>query len=478
VQPNPGGSRVGGSGAKDAPRRVLLVTVGLVGRTGTEVVTLETARGLRDRGCDVAIYAPQVGALGETMRASGFVVTKNAEFGDWVPDLIQANQTYPLVTVVCRFPDVPVVTICHDARVWYSEPLDLPNIQKQLAVDDACRERIATALPHLAEHVEVLHNSVDLDQFRPRARLPHRPRRALILTKHASHVDAIRAACADIGLSVEALGSGVGREVDDLPARLPEFDLVFATARMALEALAVGCAVIVVDGRGLAGLVTLDVVASWRHRNFGFSLLTRTGSHQEIVSEIQRYDADDAGLVSQFIRRNSSLSAYLNRLEQIHTEVLARSPARPIDRDFLITALGQALVTLTTSLERQMRERLESQAAEWNRLHETSLAWNSELTTAIKGYGEQNAELRRGYEESRSWSSELTAVVKEYAKQNAELRRGYEESRSWSSQLSGLVESYAEQNAQLRRAYEESQEQSSGKPSALVSLLRRVLAHR
>ena len=41
--------------------RVLLVTIILTGRTGTEVVCCETARGLRKRKHDVAIYTQQDG---------------------------------------------------------------------------------------------------------------------------------------------------------------------------------------------------------------------------------------------------------------------------------------------------------------------------------------------------------------------------------------------------------------------------------
>ena len=43
-------------------------------------------------------------------------------------------------------------------------------------------------------------------------------------------------------------------------------DLVFASARSALEAMATGCAVIVLDGRGFAGLVTHDVVSNLARR--------------------------------------------------------------------------------------------------------------------------------------------------------------------------------------------------------------------
>ena len=105
--------------------------------------------------------------------------------------------------------------------------------------------------------IDLLPNAVDLDRFRPRDALPERPRRALLLAKNSEHVDAVREASRIAGMQLDEIGSAFGRVVDDLDVRLKDYDLVFATARMALEALAVGCSVIVCDGRGLAGL------ASW-----------------------------------------------------------------------------------------------------------------------------------------------------------------------------------------------------------------------
>src|SRR5205823_3744899 len=73
-----------------------------------------------------------------------------------------------------------------------------------------------------------------------------------------------RAACEAAGIEIDVVGAGVGTVVDDLPERLRSADIVFASARMAIEAMAVGCAVVVVDGRGLAGLATTDALGAWR----------------------------------------------------------------------------------------------------------------------------------------------------------------------------------------------------------------------
>ncbi len=190
------------------------------------------------------------------------------------------------------------------------------------------------------EAIELLPNAVDLDLFSPRPPLPARPRRGLLLTKNTAHIAAVRAAAQETGLELNEIGSPFGREVDDLHARLGNYDIVFATARMALEALAVGCAVVVVDGRGLAGLATSSLVDEWRRNNFGLRLLTREPTKEAIMTEIGRYDTHDAALVSGRIREFASLSTYLDRVEAIYRDVVA-TPQVPADAPVDLRALGR-----------------------------------------------------------------------------------------------------------------------------------------
>lgn len=330
--------------------RILLVTIELAGRSGTEIVTFETAHGLQGRGHEVAIYTLRLGSLGNAV-SEKFAVVRHIELLTWRPDLIQANHTYPLINATARFPDVPVFSICHDATAWFNEPLHLPTIRKQAAVSLACRDRIVQKIPKLAGRVELLHNAVDLESFHARASLPSRPKRALILSNHVIHAPRVRSACTEAGLDVDLLGPGVGRVVDDLPSRLLGYDLVFATGRMALEAMAVGCAVIVVDGRGLGGMVTSDVVSSWRDSLW---LLKRPIVTADIAVEIDRYDAVDAGRVSEFIRRHSSLSGCIDRLEAIYQSLITDSAAEPLNSTALTAALGKSFRSLLCAMERQI----------------------------------------------------------------------------------------------------------------------------
>ena len=115
------------------------------------------------------------------------------------------------------------------------------------------------------ERTCVIQNAIDLRRIPPRTRpLPERPQRALIFTKNTSHIPFVEEACRRAGIAVETLGRSVGRVVLDPERELVEHDLVFATARSALEAIASGAATIVMDARGIAGMATRANAAHFR----------------------------------------------------------------------------------------------------------------------------------------------------------------------------------------------------------------------
>jgi hypothetical protein len=168
-----------------------------------------------------------------------------------------------------------------------------------------------------------------------------------VLTKGAGHLEVVRSAAARAGLILDELGSGAGSVVDDLPARLPAYDIVIATARMAKEAIAAGCAVVVCDHRGFAGLATTGTLDEWRRYNFGRRILAQPATEDRLAEAFARYDADDAAQVSAIVRAEDNLDSHVDRLEAIYRSILdeaeATDPAADLEalapflEDFLIS---------------------------------------------------------------------------------------------------------------------------------------------
>ena len=305
--------------------RILITNIQLKARSGTEIVTMEMARGLARRGHEVVVFSPDLGDSAQALRCEGVRVTDRLDELDFRPDVIHGNHSVDLVHGLIAFPHVPSVFVCHNSEHWICSPPDLSRVRAFVSVDRLGRERIARELPRAHDHIQIIHNAVDLERFASRAPLPPRPVKALMLTKFPTAVAEVRAACTTAGLDIDVVGSGVDNVVDDLPERLKRADIVFASARMAIEAMAVGCAVVVVDGRGLAGLVTPDVVATWRDDNFGRVTLKQPVTAEALTEEIARYDATAAAVVAEDVRRNHALDRALSIYESIYRDAIANN---------------------------------------------------------------------------------------------------------------------------------------------------------
>jgi hypothetical protein len=320
---------------------ILITNIAFAFRSGTEIVVDQIARGLNARGHRPIVFAPHVGGpLTAGLRRGGIAVVDRLANVGCTPDIIHGQHNVTTVMALAAFPRTPALFSCHD----YDAPKDraplAPRIRRFLAADDACRERLMRdGVPR--DRIKVVYNAVDLDQYRRRGPLPRRAERALVLTKGAEHLAVVRSAAAASGLALDELGSGAGAVVDDLPARLSAYDIVIATARMAKEAIAAGCAVVVCDHRGFAGLATTGTLADWRRHNFGRRILAQPTTEGRLADAFARYDAEDAARVTAVVRAEDNLDSHVDRLERIYRSIL--DDPGPIDSAHDLEALAPFL---------------------------------------------------------------------------------------------------------------------------------------
>jgi hypothetical protein len=312
---------------------VLITNIAFAFRSGTEIVVDQIARGLSRRGHRPIVFAPYVGGgLTEGLRRSGIAVVDRLRHVGCTPDIIHGQHNVTTVMALAGCPRTPALFSCNDFDAPKDRAPVMPRVLRYLAVDESCRERLESdGAPQ--DRIEVLYNAVDLDHYRRRNPLPQRPLRALVLTKGSAHLQVVRSAAATAGLSLDELGSGAGVVVDDLPERLRDYDIVIATARMAKEAMAVGCAVVVCDHRGFAGLVTTGVLEEWRRYNFGRRLLSLPVTVRRLAESFEAYDALDATRVAETIRLEDNLESHIDRLEAIYRSILEEAPAFDAARD-------------------------------------------------------------------------------------------------------------------------------------------------
>jgi hypothetical protein len=311
--------------------KILFTNIKLSSYAGSEVVVRDLAIGSLRRGHRPIVYAPALGDFAQELRAKGIAVIDDLRMLGEAPDIIHAHHAIPCGEALIRFPDVPAINMCHAFEHWVEAPAHFPQIGAYVAVDETCRDRLVHCHGIDSGQVVVLPNAVDLNRVPPRPhQLPDRPRRVLAFGK-ASAVMQIRTACEALSIDFEAIGDPVKRVVSHPEQELVRFDLVFASARAALEALCCGCAVIVCDERGIAGPVTLENFSTLRAMNFGLRTLTAPVTVQHLIGNIKRYDREDASAVCARARREADLENLLDEFETLYSEALygARRPSVP-----------------------------------------------------------------------------------------------------------------------------------------------------
>jgi glycosyltransferase involved in cell wall biosynthesis len=290
--------------------KILLTAWALVYWSGIPLFTLDLARALKAAGDDVAVYTKRPGAVAAAIAAAGVPVVTRLDRLPFRPDIIHGQDQPLLVDALRRLPGVPAVGVTHDATSIIDAPFCHPRIVRYVAIDERCRRRVSATPGIPPERIAVILNAVDLERFHLRPPLPEKPARALIFSNYArasSHMRPVMDACADAGLTVDVVGIGVRRQVAAPEEILGRYDIVFAKARCALEAMATGTAVALCDFSGLGPMVTSANVAALRRMNFGAGVLTEPLAPKAIAAEIDKFDANDAARVAQHVRGNADL---------------------------------------------------------------------------------------------------------------------------------------------------------------------------
>ena len=316
--------------------RVLITNHTLGNRAGTELYVRDLATALLARGHHPIAYSPQLGEVAGELRRATIPVISDLNVLSKPPDIIHGHHHLPTMTALLHFPETPAISYCHGWLPKEEAPARSPRIYQYIAVDNTCRDRLIYEHGIPAEKIRLLLNFVDLQRFQPRSSLPLRPKRALVFSNQAganSHLEVIREACRKAGIELDVLGLKNGNVSDRPEQELLKYDLVFAKARAALEALASGTAVILCDAVGAGPMVTAQELNRLRPLNFGIRALQNPLEVEYLLSQINRYDSHDAAEVTQKIRESAGREVVVDELVSLYEEVIiTHQKAEPVDR--------------------------------------------------------------------------------------------------------------------------------------------------
>ena len=325
--------RRGGVGSRKN-LRVLFTTrnVGWVG--GVQLFIRDLARGLMARGHEPMVYCASYGRELEHVRAWAVPVIDDLSQLSVTPDLIHGNDSFGLVTAMMHFSETPAIFFSHAWDIKSAVPPKLSRILRYVGVDETCYDRLVKENGIPLDKASIILNSVDTSRFRPRGPLPEKPRRALLfgnVVRFNEYEKRIREVCEKRGIELDAVGAGFGKTIEHPEQILGDYDVVFAKGRCALEAMAVGCAVVIQEDARIGGMITPAMFDKYRLWNFGWRALESELTTDLVESNLDLYDSANAAEVSNRIRSEASLDGAVDQIEELYGEVIREYGEYPRD---------------------------------------------------------------------------------------------------------------------------------------------------
>lgn len=321
----------------------------------------DLALALKRRGHSPAAFSTRVGSVAGDLSRAGIPVTDDLDALPFEPDVIHGQHHMETMRALLHFPGVPAVYFCHGARPWVELPPRFPRIRRYVAVDTRCRRRVAEATGIAEEDVVLKFNFVDLDRFKPRGEIPSRPRRGVVFsnTLHPNALAPIRRAFQRAGIELDLMGRISGRESERPEERLGSYDIVLAKARAALEAMAVGAAVVLCDQLSMGPLVTSANFDALRPLNFGEACLNRPLTAPNMSLALSGYDPVDAARVSRRVRSEAGLEETVDHLLEVYRLAIENQRKSACDAEAESKAAAEYMGELCAEVRRREKRLLD-----------------------------------------------------------------------------------------------------------------------
>lgn len=292
---------------------------------GMETYTRDLALGLERRGHTVAVVSDGIHRTGRPMSSEGVRVCRSWDEIGFAPDIIHGQCAIDTVAALSRFPLVPAVFQCHSAGPLSSPPRH-PRIYRYLGMGPTFTQRLWIEFGFPESATEVVANPVDLNRFRVVRRPADTPANVLFYNSYhppgSPTLEAVRAAVKRCDLELDCIGRPFGNVIERPEEVLPGYDIVFACGRSAIEAIASGCAVIVLSMTSCGELVRPPNFDRFRRANFAIPFNSLPPSVDGIAAEIANYNAAECAAVTERLRRDADAVRAMAQLEDIYDRVI------------------------------------------------------------------------------------------------------------------------------------------------------------
>ncbi len=334
--------------------RILITNEELDRRAGSDLFVRDLARALQRLGHFVLAYGSDPREQPRLFERDSIAVATDLAGLPFKPDIIHARHHLDAMTAVMGLPGVPAIHHCIGSRWAVVLPVH-PRIYRHVVPSADAAHWVAGHPGVAGDRIAILPNPVDLQRFATVRVAPERPQRLLfhddLVQPDSAAVTAVRAAAGELGLAVDVIGRGVGRVVDNPEALLPGYDIVCAAGRSAIEALATGCAVVIVGAGRCAGMVDPESFDRLHAADFSPAADAPAATSECLRQALAGYSAAACGTLAARIRPLADITAYAVRLEAIYREAIAAHAAAAEDLDAEQRAAGAYLYDLSFALK-------------------------------------------------------------------------------------------------------------------------------
>ena len=317
---------------------------------------VEAASALRNEGHQVAVCAEKFAELAHRLKDLGVELLTDPRACPWQPDIIHGQHRLHALKALAAFPRTPAVLQIHGFMPALEKPFCHPRILRYITISQGARDYWSGELGLGRDRFDVLLGGVDTARFTEVRPPPQSPRTALLYCNSGftpGEVACLERACARRDITLRKAGLLFQREVERPEKLLPEFDLVFAVGRSALEAAASGCGVLPVAGPMAEELLSPSNFERLRDQNMAPAFFQhRKLDEAWILEQIDSWNPSSVAAVAALVREGCSSAGTARKLLSIYERALAEATQhlpRPFEEEF------DAMLPL---LEADLRDRL------------------------------------------------------------------------------------------------------------------------
>lgn len=352
----------------------------MVTRSGTESAVRELAPALTRAGVETAVYTQWCGPTAKELEAEGVPVTDDLSTLA-TPDVIHGHHHIETVEAMLHFPQARGLFVCHDASVWHDRPPALPRLLRYVAVDKCVQDRLQRYSFVRDRGISFIPNAVDTEKYAPQRPLRKPPERALVFSnylKEGQDLALLRRECERRGISLDTAGQGMATGTSSPESILPQYDIVFAKARCALEAAACGCFVVLYHAGMMGVPLEEETITECLQWNLGRRLFTEPLTEVGLRTRLAKYCPETARRVCEEVRRTRSLKEATRQWLGLYREMMTLPLPPPAGRELrrYMEEMARTVADLEAQTFTSAPQPLPpGTASKWHRWGETWRRW-------------------------------------------------------------------------------------------------------